>query len=372
MSLLLSPTPPLHRLNSHPSPSARVSANSVGNPGFSSVDAPPPSPTGSDRDPLSALPRYGYSQTWHWRGWPIHFTYTPSRAQTLAGVVNLTAAPALLIHGFGASVGHWRHNILPLGSQRSVYALDLLGFGKSAKPEIAYSVDLWVEQVHEFWQTHIQQPSILVGHSIGGLVGVIAAARYPQMVKGLCLISCADGPHPEELPSPWDALVRALCEGILSLLGCPLTYPHLFNWLRQTEVLRAWIKNVYKRDEQVDDELVQIFQRPAFEPGAAHVFLDGLRAILCRRFDSPKRLLPTLKMPILLLWGREDPAVPSFLADQFKRWQPALTLVKLPGVGHCAHDELPHWVNTLIGEWAASLETCPDLPTPLQRDPRVG
>ncbi|MFS8907067.1 alpha/beta fold hydrolase [Synechococcus sp. B60.1] len=360
MGLLLSHAPPLPEPNS--SPSAAVGGAS------SPPLAPPPSSVGN-RDPLAVLPRYGHSQTWLWRGWSIHFTYTPSRAQTSKGQVNLTAAPAILIHGLGASVGHWRHNIVPLGSQRPVYALDLLGFGKSAKPEIAYSVDLWVEQVYEFWYAHIQQPSILVGHSIGGLVGVIAAARYPQMVKGLCLISCADGPHPEELPSPWDALVQALCEGILAVLGCPLTYPHLFNWLRQTEVLRAWIKNVYKRDEQVDDELVQIFQRPAFEPGAAHVFLDSLRAILCRRFDSPKRLLPTLKMPILLLWGQEDPAVPSFLADQFKRWQPALTLVKLPGVGHCAHDELPHWVNTLISEWAASLETCPDLSTHLRRDP---
>jgi pimeloyl-ACP methyl ester carboxylesterase len=344
-------TPSLHTPSSLSTPSVPGSLS----PPFHLVDS---------RDPLSGLPRYGHSQTWLWRGWPVHFTYTPSRAQTSAGQVNLVAAPALLIHGFGASVGHWRHNIVPLGSQRPVYALDLLGFGKSAKPEIAYSVDLWVEQVYEFWRVHIRQPMILVGHSLGGLVGVIAAARYPQMVRGLCLISCADGPHPEELPPPWDALVRAFCEGILALLG-----PHLFNWLRQTKVLRAWIKNVYKRDEQVDDELVQIFQTPAFEPGAAHVFLDSLRAILCRPFDSPKRLLPTLKMPILLLWGQEDPAVPSFLADQFKRWQPALTLVKLPGVGHCAHDELPHWVNTLIGEWAASLETCTRLPRRPARDP---
>ncbi len=350
MGLLLSHTPPLHGLNSHPSDSAHVGGT----------------------ESSSVLPRYGHPQTWHWRGWPIHFTYTPSRAQTPTGKVNVTAAPALLIHGFGASVGHWRHNIVPLGSQRSIYALDLLGYGGSAKPEIAYSVDLWVEQVYEFWQIHIQQPIILVGHSIGGLVGVIAAARYPQMVKGLCLISCADGPHPEELSAPWDGLVQALCDGIMAVLGCPLTYPHLFNWLRQTEVLRGWIKNVYKRDEQVDDELVQIFQKPAFDPGASHVFLDSLRAIISRRFDSPKRLLPTLKMPILLLWGREDPAVPSFLADQFKRWQPALTLVKLPGVGHCAHDELPDWVNVLIGEWAASLDPCHALPPRSRVEPPVG
>jgi haloalkane dehalogenase len=296
--------------------------------------------------------RFGQPQRWQWRDWSVFFTYQPCTATTIL-------APVLLLHGFGASHGHWRHNIHPLAQQRSVYALDLLGFGGSAKPEIEYTVNLWVDQVYEFWQAHIQQPVILTGHSIGGLAGVILAARHPEMIKGLCLISCADGPHPDDLPDWLGWLVQGFFSLILGVVGFPLTYPYLFRWLRHPEVLRGWIEGVYQHREQVDDELVEIFRRPAFDPGADYVFMDALRAILLRRFDGPQRLLPRVQAPILLLWGREDPAVPSFLADKFKAWQPQLQLVKLPGVGHCAHDELPLWVNTLILEWAADLELLP-------------
>lgn len=303
--------------------------------------------------------RLGHSNHWNWHDSTVHYTYTPSRAQSGSGQVIITSAPVLLLHGFGASVGHWRHNIHPLGSERSVYALDLLGFGASAKPQVDYSIDLWVDQVIDFWATHIQQPVVLVGHSVGGLVALLAAYRRPEMVKGLCLISCADGPHPEELPAPLEWLVQGLCELVIAVLGNPFTYPPLFRWLRQPEVLRGWIENVYKNKAAVDEELIQIFLQPAFDEGAEYVFLDAFRAVFTRRFESPKRVLPRLRLPILLIWGQQDPAVPSFLADQFKKWQPTLTLIKLPGIGHCAHDELPGWVNALIGEWAASLEQIP-------------
>ena len=50
----------------------------------------------------------------------------------------------LLIHGFGASTTHWRHNLPELGKQYEVHALDLLGFGKSSKPVgLAYGGSLW-------------------------------------------------------------------------------------------------------------------------------------------------------------------------------------------------------------------------------------
>ncbi len=292
--------------------------------------------------------RFGRSHQWSWNGWTIHYTHHDSEHSDLT--------PVLLVHGFGASIGHWRHNIQPVAAHRPVYALDLLGFGGSAKPEISYTVDVWIDQVFEFWNAFLQKPTILVGHSVGALVILLAAARYPQIAKGLCLISCADGPHPDELPQPFEWLVQGFFEVLLGLIGCPLTYPLLFNWLRQPEVLRAWIKNIYKKVEVVDDDLVTLFLEPAFDPGAEYVFLDALRAVLTRRFSSPKRVLPEFKAPILLLWGKEDPAVPSFLADKFKAWQPSIDLVKIPGVGHCAHDEVPFWVNTLLLEWVASLE----------------
>jgi len=68
----------------------------------------------------------------------------------------------VLIHGFGASSGHWRHNLPELGKHFSTYAIDLLGFGSSDKPcsqlrgetaragAVAYGFDLWAEQVADF------------------------------------------------------------------------------------------------------------------------------------------------------------------------------------------------------------------------------
>ncbi|MEM9535157.1 MAG: alpha/beta fold hydrolase [Cyanobacteria bacterium P01_E01_bin.45] len=293
----------------------------------------------------------GHLNDWGWRGYSVRYSYTPTTTSS-------AAAPAILVHGFGASLGHWRSNIPLLSCDRSVYAIDLLGCGGSSKPtDIHYTVDLWVEQLYEFWRDRIRQPAILSGHSLGGLIALTAAARYPEMVKGLNLISCADGPHPEEFPPPIGWAIQGLTEAVMCLVGFPGIYPLFFRRLRQEKPLRKAIRNTYKIDERVDDELVKIFQQPAFEEGAQEVLLELLRAILTRRFESPRLLLPKIQVPILILWGKDDPAVPSFFADKFVQWNPACQLVKLPGIGHCAHDELPRWVTALIAEWATGLET---------------
>ena len=295
----------------------------------------------------------GQQRTWQWRGWSIRYSYTPTLATT-------TAAPMLLVHGFGASLGHWRSNIGPLSQTRSVYAIDLLGCGGSDKPlEVQYSVDLWVEQIYAFWQDRIQQAVILSGHSLGGLVATTLAARYPQMARGLSLISCADGPHPEEYPPPVAWLIERICTMAVCAIGTPILYPYFFRRLRQEPTLKKAIANVYRQKDRVDRELVELFQQPAFDRNAEPVLLELLRAILTRRFESPRLLLPQIRVPILVIWGQDDPAVPSFFADKFKQWQPAIELVKLPDIGHCAHDELPQWVNALLGEWASTCEPMP-------------
>ncbi|HEY9657517.1 MAG TPA: alpha/beta fold hydrolase, partial [Allocoleopsis sp.] len=111
-------------------------------------------------------------QTWMWRGFPI--TYQ-AQGETGAAVV--------LIHGFGASWGHWRKNIPVLAQNYRVYAIDLIGFGGSAKPapntEIPYTFETWGQQVAEFCQEVVGTPAFLVGNSIGCIVAMQAAVDYP-------------------------------------------------------------------------------------------------------------------------------------------------------------------------------------------------
>lgn len=97
-----------------------------------------------------------------------------------------------MLHGFGASIGHWRHNLEVLGEQHTVYALDMLGFGASEKACANYNIQLWVEQIYDFWKTFIRQPVILVGNSLGSLVSLAVAATYPEMVQGVVMMSLPD------------------------------------------------------------------------------------------------------------------------------------------------------------------------------------
>ena len=118
-------------------------------------------------------------------------------------------SPVMLVHGFGASIGHWRHNLEFLATHHPVYGLDLVGWGGSRKPDTNYDIDLWVEQIHDFWQTFIGRPIILIGNSIGSLVALVAAARYPEMATALVMVSLPDLSAEQELiPPPLQPIVK--------------------------------------------------------------------------------------------------------------------------------------------------------------------
>jgi haloalkane dehalogenase len=71
-----------------------------------------------------------------------------------------------------------------------------------------------------------------------------------------------------------------------------------------------------------------------------------------------KTILPTLNIPLLLMWGRQDRMIPPYLARQFAALNPKLELVELDDAGHCPHDERPEEVNQIILDWLA--RHCPE------------
>lgn len=86
------------------------------------------------------------------------------------GACSVTPAiPLLLLHGFAASSGHWRHNVAGLAAAGwCVYGLDLIGFGGSDQPALHLDNRLWARQSAAFLQQVVQQPAVLLGHSLGG------------------------------------------------------------------------------------------------------------------------------------------------------------------------------------------------------------
>ncbi len=272
----------------------------------------------------------------------------------------------LLLHGFGASIGHWRQNLPSLSQQHTVYAIDLLGFGASEKVTAPYGIEFWVDQVYDFWRTFIRQPVILVGNSIGSLICLAVAAQHPDMVCGTVMLNL---PDPSVLETPqWlsGTLTRLapVTQPMVSSLKWVVTLPFVFNplfWvLRQPFLLRSWAKQAYATPTAITDELIEIFASPAGDRGAARTLrsmVNGKAKVKTGATISyaARDVLPQLKIPMLLFWGLQDKMVPPTLAPLFLKYNPQLKLIEIPDAGHCPHDEHPDLVNREILRWVEGL-----------------
>ena len=287
--------------------------------------------------------RVGSQRDWVWRGWQTRYTYIRPTHQTSK------TTPLILLHGFGTSIGHWRQNLAALGEHHTVYALDMLGFGASEKASVSYKVNLWVDQVYDFWRTFIRQPVVLVGNSIGSLISLAAAARHPDMVQGVVMLSLPDPSVREEMIP---AFLRPAIATIENIVASPLLIKTLFRLVRRPGMVRRWAGLAYADSSAVTDELVDILVGPAQDRGSAQAFCAILKAMTSPKFGpSVKAMLPTLKIPMLLIWGQQDRMVPPAFAQQFASYNPNLQLLNLDNAGHCPHDECPEEVNQAILGW---------------------
>lgn len=280
------------------------------------------------------------TQFWQWRDFSI--------AYQTAG----TKGPAvLLIHGLGASCRHWRKNITVLAQHHRVYAIDLIGFGASAKPKpgsaIDYRFETWGEQINDFCREIIGEPVHIVGNSIGCIVALQAAVNQPEQVMSLALLDCALRLQHERKLNWYRRLIFPKVQKLL-------TYPPIghffFSKLAQPHVIRKALLNAYSRKDAVTDELVEILLKPAQDEGAADVFLSF---ITYSKGPLPEDLLPQVQAPVLIGWGTEDPWEPFAKGQALAAFPAVKQFVPLPGIGHCPQDEAPEIVNPLLSEWFA-------------------
>ncbi|MEI6030686.1 MAG: alpha/beta fold hydrolase [Synechococcaceae cyanobacterium ELA739] len=268
----------------------------------------------------------------------------------------------LLVHGFGASTDHWRHNIPVLAAQHEVHALDLLGFGRSAKPAgLPYGGALWRDQLMAYVAERIGRPTVLVGNSLGGYAALAAGAALGDRAAGVVLLNAA-GPFAAEQQAPaggWGAIARRTIGG--ALLKSPVLQRLLFENLRRRSTIRKTLNQVYIDRTNVDDELVEAIRRPSLDPGAFGVF----RTVFDIPSGQPLDLLfADLDSPLLLLWGIRDPWINAAgRRAAFQRHAPAATIEVVLEAGHCPHDEVPEQVNRALLEW---LDQLPQAPVQIQ------
>lgn len=218
--------------------------------------------------------------------------------------------PVVLIHGLGGRAEDWENLSAPLvRAGFRVYLPDLAGYGQSERPaSFSYSIPDEASIVVGFLDAmHLRQVS-LGGWSMGGWVVQRVAAAHPERVSRLMLFDSA-GLYAR--PAWNTALFTPTSVTELNQLDALLmpAPPHVPGFIAQ--------------------DILRISQANAW------VIHRALGSMLTGR-DVTDQLLPQLRMPVLLVWGREDRITPLSLGQRMHTLVPQSQLTVLDGCGHLA------------------------------------
>ena len=294
------------------------------------------------------------SEIWKWKNWEI--SWSLSKKSSCENNISI-----LLVHGFGASKKHWRHNQDFLGEVFSCYAIDLLGFGESSQPSallnyesykdnsVKYSFDLWGNQISTFCKEVVKSPVYLIGNSIGGVTALKAAEILKDSCKGVILIDCAQRTMDDKRLKRSDILMNLLRPVLKTFVRQRIISNTLFTRAANPKVIKKILEQAYPSGNNIDEELIEILYQPskrknskeAFR-GFINLFDDYLATDLFDKVDSP----------IQLIWGEKDPWESL---SEAKEWKNKFSKIKrldvIKGAGHCPHDEEPEKTNKLIYEF---------------------
>ena len=308
----------------------------------------PPRVTASPT-PVNTMAAAGETTDWgqvgvlHWQGQPLQVRRLGCDGDP----------PLVLIHGFAAAAGHWRANAPALAAAGwRVYGLDLLGFGASAQPFLVQDNRTWAQQVLHLVKQRVQEPVVIVGHSLGALVGLTAAVMRPESVKALVLAPLQDPTLLKPQPRPRHSSCRRWQQLLRILQRWLVPWPFILWLFSQPWLLALGLRAAYRQHHRLDPALLRLFAHPCRRSGAARS-LAGMTMGMGERplWATAPALLRRVACPVLVLRGQGDRLAPEAMAKAVVRLRPDLPCQVLEGCGHCPHDEDPKRFNGMVLAW---------------------
>jgi pimeloyl-ACP methyl ester carboxylesterase len=251
----------------------------------------------------------------------------------------------LFIHGLGGCWQNWLENIPRLAQDRRVVALDLPGFGDSPMPSDEISISGYGEIVVRFARAiGLEEEVDVVGNSMGGFIAAEIGVNHPDFARRIVLCSAAG-----------ISITNLKRQPVLTSARIAAAVTNVVLARREQMAKRPGLRHlalayVFRHPSRIAPDLAYQVMTGTGKPG----FLDALDALT--DYDFRDRL-DDVKVPVLLVWGREDNLVPVEDADEFERLIPNARKVVLDDTGHVPMLERPDTFNDLVVEFLSE----PDL-----------
>ena len=248
----------------------------------------------------------------------------------------------VLLHGLGGFAESWRDTIEALATRATVFALDLPGFGRSAKPRTTYRLGYFASALHGFLDAMGIAQASLVGHSLGASVAVTYALTHPARTERLALVAGLVPGFSFKMSLGYRLIALPVVGEALSRCGSAAVY-------------KAAVARCFHTAKPGDVEfLVEHDYAARTAPEARAAWLATarhIRADFVERRADYRRALATLDLPVLFVHGRQDPAVAPRHAGEAAAGIPRAALRWVDACGHFPHLEHPQAVNGWLAEF---------------------
>ncbi|MGE5502267.1 MAG: alpha/beta fold hydrolase [Ignavibacteriales bacterium] len=246
------------------------------------------------------------------------------------------AGPTLvMVHGYSASFADWEPWVKLLGDRYRILTLDLPGQGLTRSPaDYKAWPDGYVQVVDQVTEKVGARRFVLIGNSMGGMVSWSYALAHPEKLDGLVLVDSAGWAL-----KPNGAL-------IFKLLQNPAA-AEVIKDLDNRAMIKQGLQAAFLDPKLVDDALVDRYTELSRAPGHRDILIHLQEG----RVEATKEKLATIKVPTLVMHGKQDQLIPVQDGERFAQAIPNATLIEYDNVGHVPMEQIPEKSAADLRRW---------------------
>jgi pimeloyl-ACP methyl ester carboxylesterase len=257
--------------------------------------------------------------------------------------------PVVLLHGFPETHRSWdlQHAWLTDAGYRTI-AVDLRGYGKSAKPDVGYDLRTLAADIAQLISGLGAGPVPVIGHDWGGGITWELASRHPDQVERAIVLDC---PHPALMARALRTNPRQIRRSwymfFFQLPGQPERWLTKNGGRNLARMFRSGSVGP-EVDAIVRTELESLLSPGALAGPLAYyrtAFRQDASALLSGKLRHP---YPRIACPVTLIWGADDSCLGPELIHGTTRFAAQLDVSIVPRAGHFVHQERPDVVNPLL------------------------